>query len=72
MSKPKYKDGKQIKTILQFERSTCDWYRLHHMGPKRTKTVHRAFLISWQYQFLKNFINKGWIYEAKLVEEEKK
>lgn len=58
MSKAKYKKGKRIRTISEFDQSPCLWYKF------RDKTVHRSFLISWQYRTLLNAINSGFIFEC--------
>lgn len=58
----KYKTGKQIQTVADFENSKCDYFVVTFGN--RTAPRHRAFLISWQYRTLKNFIDRGWIYEA--------
>lgn len=58
----KYKSGKLIQTVADFENSKCDFFMVTFGN--RTTPRHRAFLISWQYRTLKNFIDRGWIYEA--------
>ena len=62
MSKPKYKRGKQIKTVADFEKSGATWFRVLFGMTERTK--HRSFLISWQYHTLEMFIRAGRIFEA--------
>ena len=68
MTPPKYARGKQIKTIQQFENSLCTYFRVKFGD--REKTVHRSFLISWQYRTLKQFIHRGQIYETKGLKDE--
>jgi len=63
MSKPKYKQGKMIKSIADFAKSDKKWFKVRFGGDK-LKTVHRSFLISWQYRTLELFINRGSVYEA--------
>ncbi len=58
----KYKSGKPIQTVADFENSKCDFFMVTFWN--RTTPRHRGFLISWQYRTLKNFIDRGWIYEA--------
>jgi len=66
MSKPKYKQGKQIRSISEFESSKCLWYKW------RGRTTHRAVLISLQYRTLRDAIKHGVIYTAELCEEQRK
>lgn len=66
MSKPKYKLGKKIETVADFEKSTCTFFKVG------TKTTHRAWLESFQYRVLKNYISSGNVHEADLIESEKK
>ena len=62
MSKPKYKQGKQICSMADFEKSECLYFKVKFGNKIQTK--HRAFLISWQYRTLKMFIDRGWVFEA--------
>ena len=62
MSKPKYKRGKPIKTVADFEKSSSTWFRVLFGMEERTK--HRSFLISWQYHTLDMFIRAGRVFEA--------
>lgn len=63
MSKPKYKFGKQIKSVAEFEKSTCTFFKVG------MQTTHRGWIESWQYRVLKNYISSGNIHEAELIEE---
>ena len=70
MSKPKYKQGKQITTIAEFANSKSMWFKVHFGN--QSKTIHRSFLISWQYRLLERFIDRGCIFEAdSIVQKEK-
>ena len=62
MSKPKYKQGKQICSMADFEKSECLYFKVKFGNKIQTK--HRAFLISWQYRTLKMFIDRGWVFET--------
>lgn len=64
MSKKKYKKGKQIRSIAEFEQSSCEFFIWNYA------TRHRAVLVSLQYRTLKGIINHGCLYEAKKIEEE--
>ena len=64
MSKRKYKKGKQISSIAEFEESSCEFFIWNNA------TRHRAVLVSLQYRTLKGIINRGFLYEAKKIEEE--
>ena len=68
MSKRKYFRGKRLLSVSDFDKSES-LYFLVNFGGKSPKTVHRAFLISWQYRTLMNFIVNGRIWEA--MENEK-
>lgn len=67
MSKPKYKKGKQIRSIADFEESKAKYYKVE-FGDKNVRTIHMSFLISWQYWMLRKFIKSGRIWEAELKE----
>ena len=69
MSKPKYKTGKQIKSIAEFSTSKASYFRVN-FGLSGLKTRHKSFLISWQYRTLELFINRGSVYEANLIKKE--
>lgn len=64
MSKRKYFRGKRLLSVSDFDQSES-LYFLVNFGSKYPKTVHRAFLISWQYRTLMNFIVNGRIWEAR-------
>ena len=63
MSKAKYKQGKQICTISEFDQCESLWYKWNG------KTTHRSVLISLQYRTLLNAIIAGRIYMAERKEE---
>lgn len=65
MTLPKYKFGKQIRSITEFDQSECLFYRVKF--GKYYRTIHRSFLISWQYRTLLIWIERGWIYEAEEI-----
>ena len=64
MSKPKYKIGKKIETVADFEKSTCTFFKIG------IKTYHRGWLESFQYRVLKNYISSGNVHEADLIESD--
>ncbi len=64
----KYKRGKQICTVSDFDQSSSRFYVVY-FGSCNPQTKHRSFLISWQYRTLLNFIEKGWVFEAERKEE---
>jgi len=63
MSKPKYRQGKQITSIAQFEKSESLFFKW------RGKTLHRGFISAWQYHYLQSQIRQGVLYEADFIEE---
>ena len=68
MSKPKYKQGKQITSMADFEKYTRRYFKVYFGN--HSKTIHRAFLESWQYHTLYVFITRGFVYEADFIEKE--
>ena len=66
MSKKKYKRGKKIESMSDFEKSKCDYF-IVYFGCTNPQTKHRAFLISWQYRTLLSFIEKGLVFETERV-----
>lgn len=65
MSRPKFKTGKQIKSISDFDQSECMYFKVRFGNKLQTK--HKSFLTSWQYILLKRFIQAGSIFEAEPV-----
>lgn len=64
MSKPKYKQGKQICSMADFENCKSKWYKW--IGCTR----HRSVLESLQYHTLDLYIKRGSLYVADLIESE--
>lgn len=62
MSKPKYKAGRMIYSINQFENCGSKWFKWNG------KTVHRVILENQQYRVLKNSIENGYIRVAELID----
>ena len=58
MSKSKYRQGKRIKTISEFDQCESLWYKWNG------KTTHRSVLMSLQYRTLLNAIINGMVYIA--------
>ena len=65
MTARKYQKGKQICSVSDFENSSCEYFKV--MFGKADKTMHRSFLIGWQYRTLKKFIDNGWVFEAERI-----
>ena len=65
MSKSKYKIGKKIETVADFEKSTFTFFKIG------IKTYHRGWLESFQYRVLKNYISSGNVHEAVWIANEK-
>lgn len=63
MTAPIYKTGKQIRSISEFDQSECRFFRVK-FGYNTMRTIHRSFLISWQYRTLLIWIERGWVYET--------
>lgn len=62
MSKPKYKQGRQIMSMADFEKSKCDYFMLQSVIG--FSLVNRLLVTSWQYQTLKDYIDSGCVFEA--------
>ena len=63
MSKTRYKQGKQIRSISEFDTCESLWYKWNG------RTRHRSVLISLQYRTLLNTIISGRLYTAELIEK---
>ena len=63
MSKAKYKKGKQICSISEFDSCESLWYKWNG------KTRHRSVLISLQYRTLLNTIIGGRLFVAEPISE---
>lgn len=69
----KYKKGKRIRSISDYEISTklngqkMFWIACGPQGYVR----HVAWIESWQYRLLKQFIDHGYLYEAELKNDDK-
>ena len=60
--KARYKRGKKIVSVGDFEKSPAIYFRVRFGKDERTR--HRGFLESWQYHTLHSFIHGGCVYEA--------
>ena len=69
MASPIYKTGKQIRSISEVDQLECLFYKVKF--GKNFRTIHRSFLISWQYRTLLIWIERGWVYEAERVVRER-
>ena len=67
MSEAKYKHGKQICSVADFEKGNRMHFRVKFGDKFRTR--HRGFLISCQYRTLLNFIRSGRVFEAERIED---
>lgn len=63
MSKAKYKTGKRICSISEFELCESNFYKWNG------KTTHKSFLISLQYITLRNAIITGRLFVAIPIKE---
>ncbi len=63
MSKARYKQGKQICSISEFDTCKSDWYKWNG------RTKHRSVLMSLQYRTLLNVIVSGRLYAAELIDK---
>ena len=65
----KYKEGKIIRSISDFDQSESK-FNIVHFGNK-PKTVHRSFLIYQQYIVLKRWIERGMVFAAERIENDR-
>ena len=63
MSKARYKQGKQIRSMHEFVDCRSLWYKWNGC------TRHRSALISLQYRTLLNTIVAGRLYTAELIDD---
>lgn len=66
----KYKAGKQIKSVGDFEKSECSYFKVFFGNQLQTK--HRGFMESWQYHTLEMFVKSGLVFEAIAIGEDEK
>lgn len=64
MAESKYRQGRRIETISDFDSCESLWYKWNG------KTTHRSVLISLQYRTLLNAIISGRVYVAERKEGE--
>ena len=62
--KPKYKQGKRICSISEFDACESTWFKWNG------KTSHRSVLMSLQYRTLLGLITRGFIYIAERRQDE--
>ena len=67
MSKRKYRKGRQITSIADFDKSGRTWFIVKY--GTNEKTTHVGWVESWQYHCLKNMIETGRIFEAMEIGE---
>ncbi len=63
MSKTRYRKGKRIYSISEFDTCESLWYKWNG------RTKHRSVLMSLQYRTLLNAIIRGGIYTAELMDK---
>ena len=63
----KYKRGKQIKSVCEFEHSKSRFFIV--LYGNKEKTTQRGWIVSWQYSYLYFAIKAGRIFEANLIDQ---
>lgn len=63
MSKRKYKKGRQIESVADFETCKAEFFAW------QGNTKHRSIFEHWQYCTLKNSIDNGHLFVAEKIEE---
>ena len=69
MTRRKYKQGEQIRSISEFDQVYQDG---NHYFIWNGKTVHISILMSLQYRTLYKHILNGMIYKAERIEDDRK
>lgn len=64
MSRSKYKKGRQIESVSDFDQCESLWYKWNG------RTAHRSVLMSLQYRTLMNSIIRGRIFVAERIDDE--
>lgn len=68
MGNRKYKQGKRITSLQEFEKTDCIWFEIHCSG--RFKMWHRSALESLQVHTLKHWLYNGRVFETIQVKQE--
>lgn len=68
MGSRKYKQGKKITSLQEFEKSDCLWFEVHLTG--RFRMWHRSALESLQVHTLKNWLYSGKVFETIKIKQE--
>lgn len=66
MSRRKYKLGKRLTSVAEFDQSTKQFYIIRFGNDLGTRS--RKIIISWQYKTIKDYIENGHLFEADEVE----
>lgn len=69
MGSRKYKQGKRITSLQEFEKSDCSMFEVR-FGGCDSKLLHRGFLESLQMRTLKTWLYSGRIFETIKVKQE--
>ena len=66
MSRRKYKLGKRLTSVAEFDQSTKQFYIIRFGDALGTRS--RKIIIGWQYKTIKDYIENGHLFEADEVE----
>ena len=69
MSKRKFKAGYRFMTMSGFSAYDGAYFKVD-FGNGKLKTLHRGFVESWQYHYLKRLVEQGKVYAVERIEEE--
>lgn len=67
MSKRKYEKAYRIDNMRAFASYRGTYFLVRFSDNKPLKTLHRAFIESWQYHLIETFVKRGRVYAAKKV-----
>lgn len=66
MSITKYRKGKLIRNMEELARYDGAFFKVC-FGYNHYKTIHRGFLLSWQYRTLEHYVKAGKVSAAELI-----
>ena len=66
-TKRKYEKAYRIDNMRVFASYKGTYFLVKFGDAQPLKTIHRAFIESWQYHLLETFVTRGRVYAAKKV-----
>lgn len=70
--KGKYKRGRLITSLDDFDKCESDYYKvLFGADGSRERTMHKGYMVGWQFHYISCMIHGKKVYEAVLQREDK-